>query len=107
MKGGIEFALVMLFGMMFCAIAIGMIGVLTQLHDARLLQETIVSSIEHHDTEQVAWLFKNQTICPKCNYHMEILLDQRILVTVVFPIRIPVINYRTQGRISAMTTPIN
>ena len=106
MKGGIEFALVMLFGMMFCAIAIGMIGVLTQLHDARLLQETIVSSIEHHDSDQVSLLFENQTICPTCSYQLELQLDHRILVTVLFPIRIPVIDYRTQGRISAMTTPI-
>lgn len=106
MKGGIEFALVMLFGMMFCAIAIGLIGVLTQLHDARLLQETIVSVIEHHSSEQVAELLNNQPICPACSYQMDLQPDHRVLVTVLFPIRIPVIEFRTQGRISAMTTPI-
>lgn len=106
MKGGVEFALVMLFGMMFCAIAIGMIGVLAQLHDARLLQETIVSMIEHHDTDQVSSLIEKQTICPSCSYQLERQSDHRILVTVLFPIRIPVFEYRTQGRISAMTTPI-
>jgi hypothetical protein len=106
MKGGIEFALVMLFGMLFSSIAIGMISVLTQLHDARLLQETIVSAIEHHASDQVSPLFENQMICPACSYQLELQLDHRILVTVLFPIRIPVVEYQTQGRISAMTTPI-
>jgi Zn-dependent membrane protease YugP len=106
MKGGIEFALVMLFGMMFCAIAIGLIGVLTQLHDARLLQETIVSTVEHHASEQITQQLENQVICPVCSYQLERQQDHRILVTVRFPIRIPVIDYHTFGRISAMTTPI-
>ena len=106
MKGGIEFALVMLFGMTFCAIAIGLIGVLTQLHDARLIQETIVSTIEHHSSEQISGKLENQKICPICSYQIELQQDHRVLVTVLFPIRIPVIDYRAFGRISAMTTPI-
>jgi hypothetical protein len=107
MKGGIEFALVMLFGMMFCAIAIGLIGVLAQLHDARLLQETIVSTVEHHSSEKVLELLENQPICPVCSYQIELQPDQRALVTVLFPIRIPVIGFNIHARISAMTTPIN
>lgn len=107
MKGGIEFALVMLFGMMFCAIALGFIGVLAQLHDARLLQETIVSAVEHHSSEKIQELLENQLICDSCSYSLELQSDHRVLITVLFPIRVPVIGFNVQGRISAMTTPIN
>jgi hypothetical protein len=106
MKGGIEFALVMLFGMMFCAIAIGLISVLTRLHDARLLQETIVSTIEHHSSDKILDKLENQTICPICSYQIELQHDHRVLVIVRFPIQIPVIDFNTSGKISAMTTPI-
>lgn len=107
MKGGIEFALVMLFGMMFCAIALGFIGVLAQLHDARLLQETIVSAVEHHSSEKIQELLESQLICDSCSYILELQSDHRVLITVLFPIRVPVIGFNVQGRISAMTTPIN
>ena len=107
MKGSIEFALVMLFGMMFCAIAVGLIGVLTQLHDARLLQETIVSAVEHHSSDQVTNLLENQPICPTCSYQIELQPDQRVLIVVLFTIRIPVLGFEMHGRISAMTIPIN
>lgn len=107
MKGGIEFALVMLFGMMFCAIALGLIGVLAQLHDARLLQETIVSAVEHHSSEKIQELLESQLICDSCSYILELQSDHRVLITVLFPIRVPVIGFNVQGRISAMTTPIN
>lgn len=107
MKGGIEFALVMLFGMMFCAIALGLIGVLAQLHDARLLQETIVSTVEHHSSEKIQELLESQLICDSCSYILELQSDHRVLITVLFPIRVPVIGFNVQGRISAMTTPIN
>ena len=106
MKGGIEFALIMLFGMTFTAIAVGMIGVLAQLHDARLLQESVVSAIEHHSTDQVDDIFRNQSICLECRIKLVKNTDQRVQVTIVFPIRIPVIEYRSYGRISAMTIPI-
>jgi hypothetical protein len=106
MKGGIEFALIMLFGMMFCAIAIGLISVLTLLHDARLLQETIVSTIEHHSSEQISGKLENQTICPVCSYQIELQQDHRVLVIVRFPIQIPGLDFNTSGKISAMTTPI-
>jgi len=107
MKGGIEFALVMLFGMMFCAIALGLIGVLAQLHDARLLQETIVSAVEHHSSVKIQELLESQLICDSCSYILELQSDHRVLITVLFPIRVPVIGFNVQGRISAMTTPIN
>lgn len=107
MKGGVEFALVMLFGMMFCAIALGLIGVLAQLHDARLLQETIVSAVEHHSSDQIQELLDSQLICDNCTYLLHLQSDHRVLITVFFPIRIPVIGLSMQGRISAMTTPIN
>jgi hypothetical protein len=107
MKGGIEFALIMLFGMMFTALAMGMIGILAQLHDARLLQETVVSAIEHQSTEAVSQQFENRSICPECQISIERKVDQRVQVTIIFPIRIPVIDYLTFAKISAMTIPIN
>lgn len=107
MKGGIEFALIMLFGMMFTALAMGMIGILAQLHDARLLQETVVSAIEHQSDEAVIEQFEDRSVCPECQISIQRKDDHRVQVTIIFPIRIPVIDYLTFAKISAMTIPIN
>jgi hypothetical protein len=108
MKGSFEFAFIMTFVMMFLVIGLGLIRIMIQYQDAKMLQERIVAYIEvmdHFDEQSLAQLTSIST-CTQCEVSYEADEYNRIEVIVTFPLNLPIIDWSMQTKIRAKTIPL-
>jgi hypothetical protein len=108
MKGSFEFAFIMTFVMMFLVIGLGLIRIMIQYQDAKMLQERIVAYIEvmdHFDEQSLAQL-TSISICSQCVVSYEADEYNRIEVIVTFPLNLPIIDWSMQTKIRAKTIPL-
>lgn len=107
MKGAFELSLVLTFGMMMLLGSISIVGVMMSIHHGRFFQEMIVATIEgHHAFNQDTIMEFKQYQCKECLYHVEKIPTGQYLVSVSFPIRVPLVFYQSTLMIKGVTTPI-
>ena len=108
MKGAFELSLVLTFGMMLLMGSISIVGVMMNVHHGRFYQEVIVATIEHHnhyDPKVIADI-EQQYRCSFCQATIKRLTTGQYLVSVTFPIQIPLISYQSVGVVKGLTIPI-
>ncbi len=110
MKGSFEFAFILTFVMMFLVLGIGLIRIMIQYQDAKMLQERIVAHIEVMDefNEQNQSLAQLTSIsnCSQCKVSYEADEYNRIEVIITFPLNLPIIDWSMQTKIRAKTIPL-
>lgn len=108
MKGSFEFAFIMTFVMMFLVIGIGLIRIMIQYQDAKMLQERIVAHLEVMDEfdEQSLAQLTSVSICSKCVVSYEADEYNRIEVIITFPLNLPIIDWSMFTTIKAKTIPL-
>ncbi len=110
MKGAFETSVVLLTGMLFLVLGLNLVRLPFAYHQARSYQEIIVNQIEryHRYDETVVSLIKDQqATCPNCDYQIRLADELRYQVKVIFPIKIPIINFEVWGQVVTLTQPLN
>lgn len=111
MKGAFEFGFIFLFGMMFVILGMSFSVVILTQNQARVYAETILALIEHQDRydDSVIQLIQSNPI--QCNVCTSSVtrdeLTQRYLITVSYPLSIPLLNYEQTAVIRLITRQIN
>jgi hypothetical protein len=108
MKGSFEFAFILTFVMMFLVLGIGLIRIMIQYQDAKMLQERIVAHIEVMDefNEQNLAQLTSISICSQCKVSYEADEYNRIEVIITFPLNLPIIDWSMHTKIRAKTIPL-
>lgn len=108
MKGSFEFAFIMTFVMMFLVLGLGLIRIMVQFQDAKMVQERVIAHLEVLDDYEPQTLSQLTTeyACLRCELSYNFDAFNRIVVTVVFPIQLPVIDWEIRTRITAKTIPL-
>ena len=107
MKGAFEFCIIMIFSIPLIVFGINFIQIAMSYNQARYFQDFIITQIEHQNklNEHVKELIDDgQKFCSSCTYDITQIND-RYLVTVKFPIDIPLIDYHSKG-VTKMITQI-
>jgi len=111
MKGAYEFGLVFMAGMMFVILGMSFSAIILTQNQARIYGETILAVIEHQNRydDSVSQLIQNNPIqCSVCSFAVtQDALTSRYLVSVRYPLSIPVLNYEQTAVIQLMSRPIN
>lgn len=108
MKGSFEFAFIMTFIMMFLVIGMGFIRIMIQFQDAKMVQERVIAHLEvmdHFDNNSLSSLALTHQ-CDLCEVIYDFDALNRITVTVIFPVRIPILDWEIQSRVIAKTIPL-
>lgn len=108
MKGSFEFSFIMIFVMMFLVLGMGLIKIMVQYQDARMLQERIIAHIEvmeSFEPNQLKTLTQISS-CQQCIVSYQADEHHRIEVTIQFPLRLPIIDWSINTNISAKTIPL-
>ena len=110
MKGSFEFAFILTFVMMFLVLGIGLIRIMIQYQDAKMLQERIVAHIEVMDefneqNQSLAQLTSTSN-CLQCKVSYETDEYNRVEVIITFPLNLPIIDWSMQTKIRAKTIPL-
>ena len=108
MKGSFEFSFIMIFVMMFLVLGMGLIKIMVQYQEARMLQERIIAHIEvmeSFDSDQLKSL-THISSCHQCIVSYQADEHHRIEVTIQFPLQLPIINWSIITNISAKTIPL-
>jgi hypothetical protein len=108
MKGSFEFAFILTFVMMFLVLGIGLIKIMIQYQDAKMLQERIVAHIEVMDQfdEQSLAQLTSVSKCTQCDVSYEADEYNRIEVIITFPLNLPIIEWSMFTTIRAKTIPL-
>lgn len=108
MKGAFEFAFILTIVMMFLVIGIGLIRIMIQYQDAKMLQERILAHIEVMDefNEQSLSQLKSTANCSQCKISYETDQYNRVEVIITFPLDLPIIDWSLNTQIRAKTIPL-
>ncbi len=108
MKGGIELSLVLGFSMMLLALSISLVGVVMMYNHARMMQEEIISIIEHNNKydQSIIQQIDEVKACKGCRYSVDYSEYNRYYVKVYFPIQVLFISLKTTGYVGGYTIPI-
>jgi hypothetical protein len=111
MKGAFEFGFMFLFGMMFVILGMSFSVVILTQNQARVYAETILALIEHqnrYDADVVQLIETNPIQCSVCTSSVtQDELTNRFLITVSYPLSIPLLNYENTAQIRLISRPIN
>ncbi|NTW96804.1 MAG: hypothetical protein HGB31_09330 [Erysipelotrichaceae bacterium] len=111
MKGAFEFGMVFLFGMMFVILGMSFSQVILTQNQARIYGETILTLIEHqnrYDDSVKVLILANPIQCSVCSSTVsQDALTQRYMITVTYPLSIPLLNYQKSGSILLISRPMN
>jgi hypothetical protein len=111
MKGAFELGMVFLFGMMFVILGMSFSQVILTQNQARIYGETILTLIEHqnrYDDSVRALILANPIQCSVCSSTVsQDALTQRYMITVTYPLSIPLLNYQKTGSIHLISRPMN
>ncbi len=109
MKGAFECGLIMMVGIFFLVLGINFTRIPLAYHQARSYQEIIVTQIEHYhryDDFVISIIEQSQKVCSACHYLVETTDFNRYQVTVLFPIKIPILNFEVNGKVLTLTQPL-
>lgn len=108
MKGSFEFAFIMTFVMMFLVLGLGLIRIMVQFQDARMAQERVIAHLEVLEVFDSPTLSQLATMyaCHRCEVRYSFDAQNRIIVTVIFPIQLPIIDWEIKTRITSKTIPL-
>lgn len=108
MKGSFEFSFIMIFVMMFLVLGMGLIKIMVQYQDARMLQERIIAHIEVMESFDPIQLkpLTEMSSCYQCVVSYQADEHHRIEVTIQFPLRLPIIDWSIITNISSKTIPL-
>jgi len=112
MKAGFETGLIFFFGMMFLIMSLSMTNVVLMYNQARLTQENALSLIEHqnrYDEEVQEMIMQTARLCNGCtlNITKSDLYEYRYVVSVMFPIHLPLFGFTGMGSTEAMTRVVH
>lgn len=108
MKGPIEIYPMIFFGMAFVIIGFSMVEITMKYNNARLYQESIVSTIERqnrYDTDIDNLIKNSEYKCKNCTYKV-VKVNDKYLVKVNFNLAIPIINFEQNTQIKSFTQSI-
>ena len=108
MKGPLEVYPILVFGMAFVILGFSMIEITLNYNNARVYQESIISTIEKHNRydEDIDYLIdKSEFKCSKCTYSVS-KIDSKFMVYVDFEVSIPIIKFTKTTSIKSMTQSI-
>ena len=112
MKAGFETGIIFFFGMMFLIMSLSMTNVVLMYNQARLTQENALSLIEHqnrYDEEVQELITQSARLCNGCTINIvkSELYEYRYMVSVTFPIRLPMFGFTGTGSTEAMTRVVH
>lgn len=112
MKAGFETGIIFFFGMMFLIMSLSMTNVVLMYNQARLTQENALSLIEHqnrYDEEVQDLITQSARLCNGCTVNIvkSDFYEYRYLVSVTFPIRLPLFGFTGIGLTEAMTRVVH
>ena len=108
MKGPIEVYPILVFGMAFVILGFSMVEITLNYNNARVYQESIVSTIEKHnryDDDIDNLIEKSELKCNKCTYRIS-QVDSKYMVYVNFEVFIPIIKFSKVASIRSLTQSI-
>lgn len=112
MKGAFELGLVFLFGMMFVLLGMGFSQIILTHNQARMSAENALSIIEHqnrYDADVAELIAASPIRCGVCR--LTITYDeattQRYRIHVVYPVRIPLLNFVSTTEIILISRPMS
>lgn len=105
MKGAFEYAFLMICAMPFIVIGMNFVEVMMQYNNARYLKEYAISAILHqnrYDESVDALIAPQAALYPDLDLEIA-KTDERFLVTVRFPVQIPILDYAMNGEVTSYT----
>lgn len=108
MKGPIEVYPILVFGMAFVILGFSMVEITLNYNNARVYQESIVSTIEKHnryDADIGNLIERSEFKCNKCTYRIT-KVDSKFMVYVDFEVSIPIIKFTKTTSIKSLTQSI-
>lgn len=108
MKGPLEVYPILVFGMAFVILGFSMVEITLNYNNARVYQESIISTIEKHNRydDDIEYLIESSDFkCKKCTYSIS-QIDSKYMVDVNFEISIPIIKFSKKASIRSLTQSI-
>ncbi|MEG0959174.1 MAG: hypothetical protein RSE60_07375 [Erysipelotrichaceae bacterium] len=105
MKGAFELGFIMMFSMPVIVLGMNFVQIMMSYNQARYLQDYTISTIEHQNRLDD---FVYELIQERASSHPELKLsvtqkDARFIVSVKFPVEIPLIGYASTGLVTTNT----